>query len=137
MSGVTRQGHGRAAASNRFEIAAGSPPPTPRATQAGYLLCMCVNPFLVRRRQGKHSRFLESGHPMPSLTLTDAELVELTGKQRPSAQMRALKYMGIDHKQRADGTLVVARAHFELLLGGGAAPAKPKKTVEPDWSKVH
>jgi hypothetical protein len=30
----------------------------------------------------------------------------------------------------------VARAHFELLLGGAAAPARPKR-IEPDWSKVN
>ena len=72
---------------------------------------------------------------MSSLTLTDAELVELTGKRRPSAQIRALRHMGIHHKRRGDGTLVVARAHFELLLGG-ETPGKPKK-IEPDWNKVH
>ncbi len=42
--------------------------------------------------------------------------------------------MGIDHRPRPEGTLVVLRSHVEHLLGG----VESRKTVEaePNWSMV-
>lgn len=69
-----------------------------------------------------------------SIALTDAEIVELTRKVRPSAQIRALRHLGIDHKRRADGSVLVTRSHFEQLLNAtGSSKMIPKKT-ELDWS---
>jgi len=51
------------------------------------------------------------------MLLTESELVDLTGKSRPSAQVRALSRVGIDHLIRPDGTVAVARALVEKLLG--------------------
>ena len=42
--------------------------------------------------------------------LSPDELTELTGKQRPAAQIRALRSMGIRHHVRPDGRPVVLRA---------------------------
>jgi hypothetical protein len=39
--------------------------------------------------------------------LTAAELLELTGYRRPSAQVRALRRMGVEHCIRPDGRPVV------------------------------
>jgi hypothetical protein len=51
---------------------------------------------------------------MPAL-LTSADLQALTGYRRPSAQVRALRAMGIEHWVRPDGRPVVRadwrRAH--------------------------
>lgn len=58
------------------------------------------------------------------LALTHDELIELTGKRRPSAQARALRAMGVAYIPRPDGTLVVL--HANLTLAGVAS-----KTREP------
>ena len=41
------------------------------------------------------------------ICLTQAEIAVLTGFDRPSAQARELKHLGIPYKRRRDGTLVV------------------------------
>lgn len=41
------------------------------------------------------------------LCLNQAEIVELTHKERSSAQVRALNRMGIDNSQRPDGSVLV------------------------------
>jgi hypothetical protein len=71
---------------------------------------------------------------MSALTLTADELRDLTGKQRPSAQARALNAMGIEFKRRADGTVAVDRGHYERVMEGGTP--KPRKKAEPaiNWT---
>lgn len=44
--------------------------------------------------------------------LIQQELVGLTGKVRPTAQARALDYMGVYYRKRPDGSLVVLREHM-------------------------
>lgn len=69
---------------------------------------------------------------MAALFLTPAELQELTGRSRRDAQARALNAMGITHRARPDGSLVVSRDHVDRLLGGVA-----RSTVvshEPNWN---
>ena len=46
-----------------------------------------------------------------SLTLTQAELKELTGKERPTAQARQLRVWAVPFKLRSDGSLAVLRVH--------------------------
>lgn len=50
--------------------------------------------------------------------LSEAEVQELTGKERGPAQERALKFMGIKFKPREDGSIVILRAHVAELFGG-------------------
>ena len=45
--------------------------------------------------------------------LTNSELIELTGKIRPSAQARELRHMRIDFRRRRDGAIVVLRRELE------------------------
>ena len=66
---------------------------------------------------------------------TPEDLEELTHRVRPSAQVRALRFMGIEHRVRADGSVVVLRSHIEKLLDGGLATAKIEDQ-EPDWSAM-
>lgn len=61
------------------------------------------------------------------MLLTAQEVRELTGMQRSSAQVRALKSMGIECRRRPDGSVVVLRAVVEAVLGGGLITPK----VEP------
>lgn len=69
------------------------------------------------------------------MILTHGELVALTGRRRKDAQVRALRYMGIEHKIRPDGSVAVLRAHVEHVLGGADQGRVPKET-EPDWSAI-
>jgi hypothetical protein len=71
--------------------------------------------------------------PELPLCLTDSELSQLTGKSRPSAQIRALRYMAIDHKRRPDGSIVVLRSQIEAPCGEATA-ASPVKRTEPNWN---
>lgn len=71
---------------------------------------------------------------MPDLTLTDDELVSLTRRHRPSAQCRALRHMGIEHRRRPDGSVAVDRSHYASLLGIVAnAKVTPVKRAEINW----
>lgn len=67
--------------------------------------------------------------------LTPAEINELTGKTRKPAQVRALRYMGIEHRVRPDGALIVSRSHIEKVLDGVATPPAPRE-VEPNWDAM-
>jgi hypothetical protein len=68
------------------------------------------------------------------LCLTDAEVAQLTGKTRPSAQMRALRFMGIDHKRRPDGSIVVLRAQLEGEASYNKVEGADDKRTEPNWN---
>lgn len=68
--------------------------------------------------------------------LTDAELHELTGRQRRDAQVKMLLYMGIDHRVRADGTVVVLKSHIDKVFGGVAEQTVKVKRVEPNWAAI-
>lgn len=68
-----------------------------------------------------------------STFLSAAEIAQLTARRQRRAQRLALNHMGVVHKTRPDGTLVVARAHVESLLGIDA-PSKATRDVEPDLS---
>ncbi len=72
-----------------------------------------------------------------SLFLSPDELQTLTGRQRKSAQSRALSMLGIEHKVRADGFPVVLRAHIERVMGGTeSSTTKQKKKSTPNWSAL-
>ena len=61
------------------------------------------------------------------LILTPIELIELTQRERSKAQARALTYMGIEHRIRPDGSLVVLRSHVDALLGSSSERKVPKE----------
>lgn len=69
-----------------------------------------------------------------SLFLTDADLIELTRKQRPHAQVKVLRALGIEHRVRPDNSLLVSRSHVELVLSGKHYSTLP--TPEPSWDAL-
>lgn len=69
------------------------------------------------------------------MILTNTELVELTGRRVKSAQVRVLRFMGIEHKIRPDGSVVVLRAHVDQLMGA-YDNARRQVEVEPNWSAM-
>ncbi|MCC7305892.1 MAG: DUF4224 domain-containing protein [Alphaproteobacteria bacterium] len=68
--------------------------------------------------------------------LTPEEIEELTGKVRRPAQIRALRFMGIEHKIRADGAPIVLRAHIEKSFDGITETVKRKDHLEPNWNAI-
>lgn len=71
---------------------------------------------------------------MLSTFLDVDEIAQLTGRTRSDAQVRALRFMGIEHRVRPDGSVAVLRSHVQQVFGDtGAAPTQE---VEPDWSAI-
>lgn len=56
--------------------------------------------------------------------LDDEEIAELTDRERRPAQSRVLTFMGVEHKRRPDGSIVVLRAHVEKIFGEGVVSKK-------------
>jgi hypothetical protein len=61
--------------------------------------------------------------------LTNEEVVQLTGRKRHPAQVRALRGMGIEHRVRPDGSVAVLRALVDALFG----LEKRQGTEEPHY----
>ncbi|WP_323034243.1 DUF4224 domain-containing protein [Pararhodobacter sp.] len=68
--------------------------------------------------------------------LTPQELVSLTNRTRCDAQVRALRFMGIEHKVRADNSVAVLREHVRQVFGAVPGSTRRAKKVEPDWSAI-
>lgn len=67
--------------------------------------------------------------------LTEQEICDLTDRERHDAQARQLRFLGIDFRQRADGSLVVLKSHIEKSLGGITEKHVRVKT-QPNWNAV-
>jgi hypothetical protein len=68
--------------------------------------------------------------------LTHDDIATLTGKQQHNAQRRVLNAMGIIHKLRPDGSIVVLERHLHSELGGTQATVSRTKETEPNWSAL-
>lgn len=74
---------------------------------------------------------------MGTMFLTHEEIVKLTGKHHSSAQRRVLNALGITHKTRPDGSIVVLSSHVQKEMGGlQAAIGAQAPTVEPNWGAL-
>lgn len=67
--------------------------------------------------------------------LSKTEIEILTGRVRKDAQVRVLRFMGIEHRVRPDGTVAVLRSHVEQSLGGQMT-ADNKPEIEPNWGAL-
>ncbi|KQV50062.1 DUF4224 domain-containing protein [Massilia sp. Root335] len=65
--------------------------------------------------------------------LTDDEVKELTRKSRRASQAKVLNSLGITHKIRPDGSLVILRSHVEQVFAGRKSEEKPRLATEPNW----
>jgi hypothetical protein len=63
-------------------------------------------------------------------------LEALTKRTRSDAQIRALRFMGIEHKVRPDGSVAVLRGHVETTFGQIQPKGCNVKEVEPNWSAM-
>lgn len=74
---------------------------------------------------------------MNDRTFLEPEEVEsLTRRKRCDAQVRALRFMGIEHKVRADNTVAVLREHVREVFGVVPGSTQTEKEIEPDWSAI-
>ena len=89
---------------------------------------MYLNVLNLIINQGQHS--------MDTLCLTYKETIEITGRERFSAQVRCLRSQGFTVIERADGYPIVSRSHFESLMGGLHHSSKPQD-YQPDFSSFH
>ena len=71
-----------------------------------------------------------------SMFLTVDEVRELTGRQRRQAQGETLRALGIEHRVRPDGSVLVLRAHVEHQLGGGTPSTRKRREYEIDRSAL-
>jgi len=69
------------------------------------------------------------------MILSDVELRDLTKRRQRDSQVRALRFMGIAHKVRPDGSVVVLKAHVEQSLGL-ISDTKVIKELEPNWGAI-
>lgn len=67
-----------------------------------------------------------------TLFLTHDELTELTGMKAKASQVGRLAELGIVYRKRADGAILVLRAHLENTFGVSHTVAS-RKRVEPDF----
>jgi hypothetical protein len=69
--------------------------------------------------------------------LDNDEIKEMTDRKTRVAQRRMLNSLGITYRIRADGGLLVLRAHVERELGGAPAASARKKEFVPNWSAAN
>ncbi|WDZ97931.1 DUF4224 domain-containing protein [Herbaspirillum sp. WKF16] len=58
------------------------------------------------------------------LTLSEAEIIEITGYHRPKFQLQRLQEMGIPAHRRPDNTVMVLRVYATTRPATAAAPEK-------------
>lgn len=73
---------------------------------------------------------------MGNMFLDADEVRELTCRVQHSAQVRALRGMGVEHRVRPDGTVAVMRAHAEKVFGAVQANARQRPPKEPNWDAL-
>lgn len=72
----------------------------------------------------------------PSMFLTGEEINALTTRVQHSAQLKVLRAMGIEHRVRPDGSLVILRSHIEKLFGDETR-SRNQKVTEPNWGALN
>lgn len=68
--------------------------------------------------------------------LDQEELTALTNRKVRPAQVKVLKAMGIDHKIRPDGSVVVLRDHITKVFNGHVESSTKTKTAVPNWDAM-
>lgn len=69
--------------------------------------------------------------------LTADEIKELTKRTQYRAQAQMLNHLGITHKVRSDGTLLVLRSHVEKEMGGISDAKTKVREFQPNWEAIH
>lgn len=70
------------------------------------------------------------------MILSQEQLFELTRKKRSGAQAVVLNSLGIEHRLRPDGSVVVSQVHVEQVLGV-VELSNFNKNIEPNWGMIN
>lgn len=70
------------------------------------------------------------------LYLTEEEVIGITGRKRPDAQLRWFTRNGFTAKQRGDRTVLVSRKHFEEVMCGAGNSGPRRKTAQPNFEAL-
>lgn len=68
--------------------------------------------------------------------LTKEELIGLTGRHRKDGQKLVLRYIGIEHKVRPDGSLAVLKEHVTQQFGASVPKNSLMPRIEPNWAAI-
>lgn len=71
-----------------------------------------------------------------STFLTAGEVRELTDRVNMNSQVKVLRAMGIEHRMRPDGSVVILRSHVNKVFDGLAGSVNKNKTVSPNWGAI-
>lgn len=71
-----------------------------------------------------------------SIFLTQEEIRQMTGRVRYKSQSHVLSTLGIEHKVRPDGSMLVLRAHVEKSLGGMTETRTRQRVYDIDRSAL-
>lgn len=71
-----------------------------------------------------------------SIFLDRKEIQSLTQRSIRPAQVKVLKAMGIEHKVRPDGSVVVLRDHITKVFDGSPETTKQTKQAVPNWDAM-
>ena len=91
-----------------------------RALRKDYAWLYDAEERAAARRSRKAKRAARRNSADAALTVSAHELAALTDRERPSAQARVLARLGIPHRTRPDGSLIVLRYHLETVGAGRA-----------------
>lgn len=72
-----------------------------------------------------------------SLFLSSDDIYDLTGFKRYSSQIEALRFMGITHRIRADGSPAVLKEHVNSIFGGISQESAKLEVAEPNWRALN
>lgn len=76
------------------------------------------------RRAAKAKRDARKHAALDAIAVTPQDLKTLTDRERPSAQARVLTRLGIPHRRRPDGSLIVLRCHVETVTAARGIVAR-------------
>jgi len=72
---------------------------------------------------------------MSDMFLSEDEIEYMTKFVQPQKQAEQLNRLGIMHKRRADGSILVLRSHVINVMGGGETVTQ-ESTYEPNWNAL-
>jgi hypothetical protein len=67
--------------------------------------------------------------------LSTEELIQLTGRRQGAAQIKILRFMGIEHKIRPDGSVAVLEEHVKSEMGMSDELPRQKNEWIPSWKR--
>jgi hypothetical protein len=92
----------------------------PEALRRGYEWIFTPEERATARRAAKAKRDARKHSALDAIIVTPQDLKTYTGRERPSAQARVLSRLGIPHRRRPDGSLIVLRCHIDTAASARA-----------------